>query len=115
MIHMIHHPTIGFLSGGKGVKPSPRKSIGDQGQERLHEVLLQQYHQQPLIKIQQRPHTPEQIRKKCLECDSMKDFIQGLQGELKRLQDLQNELNLQAILAGVDPQEPTEQTQNSSQ
>ena len=38
----------------------------------------------------------------------MKDFIQGLQGELKRLQDLQNELNLQAILAGVDPQEPTE-------
>ena len=35
----------------------------------------------------------------------MKDFIQGLQGELKRLQDLQNELNLQAILAGVPDDE----------
>ena len=32
----------------------------------------------------------------------MKDFILGLQGELKRLQDLQNELNLQAILAGIE-------------
>ena len=45
----------------------------------------------------------------------MKDFILGLQGELKRLQDLQNELNLQAILAGIDvPAEQSHQTQNSS-
>ena len=45
----------------------------------------------------------------------MKDFILGLQGELKRLQDLQNELNLQAILTGIDvPAEQSHQTQNSS-
>ena len=45
----------------------------------------------------------------------MKDFILGLQGELKRLQDLQNELNLQAILNGIDvPAEQSHQTQNYS-
>ena len=37
----------------------------------------------------------------------MKDFILGLQGELKRLQDLQNELNLQAILNGIEVPEQT--------
>jgi len=33
----------------------------------------------------------------------MKDFIKGLQGEVKRLQDLSNELNMQIILEGETP------------
>ena len=33
-----------------------------------------------------RPSTPEYINNKCLECENMKDFILGLQGEVQRLQ-----------------------------
>jgi hypothetical protein len=33
-----------------------------------------------------RPSTPEQVLLNCLECENMKDFIKGLQGEVKRLQ-----------------------------
>jgi hypothetical protein len=33
----------------------------------------------------------------------MEDFIKGLQGEIKRLQDLTNDLQMQLILAGVNP------------
>mmetsp|Transcript_13373 Transcript_13373/g.22765 ORF Transcript_13373/g.22765 Transcript_13373/m.22765 type:complete len:107 (+) Transcript_13373:1056-1376(+) len=36
----------------------------------------------------------------------MEDFIKGLQGEIKRLQDLTNDLQMQLILAGVNPQIP---------
>jgi len=50
-----------------------------------------------------RPSTPEQALLACLECDTMKDFIKGLQGEVKRLQDLSNELNMQIILEGETP------------
>lgn len=35
----------------------------------------------------------------------MKDFIFGLQREVKRLQDLANEFNLQIILSGGTPEE----------
>lgn len=34
----------------------------------------------------QRPSTPEEQKKKCLNCSNMEDFIKGLQGEIKRLQ-----------------------------
>lgn len=40
----------------------------------------------------QRPSTPEEQKKKCLNCSNMEDFIKGLQGEIKRLQDLTNDL-----------------------
>ena len=33
-----------------------------------------------------RPSTPEEQRKNCLDCGNMKDFIFGLQREVKRLQ-----------------------------
>ena len=33
-----------------------------------------------------RPSTPEEQKKKCLNCGNMEDFIKGLQGEIKRLQ-----------------------------
>ena len=32
-----------------------------------------------------RPSTPEYVNNKCLECENMKDFILGLQGEVQRL------------------------------
>ena len=32
-----------------------------------------------------RPVTPEEKKLKCLDCESMRDFIAGLQGEVKRL------------------------------
>ena len=53
-----------------------------------------------------RPGTPEEQKKKCLNCSNMEDFIKGLQGEIKRLQDLTNDLQMQLILAGVNPQLP---------
>jgi len=34
----------------------------------------------------ERPRTPEEPKKKCLNCGGMEDFIKGLQGEIKRLQ-----------------------------
>ena len=34
----------------------------------------------------ERPSTPEEAKKKCLNCGGMEDFIKGLQGEIKRLQ-----------------------------
>ena len=34
----------------------------------------------------ERPKTPEEVKKKCLNCEPMGDFIKGLQGEIKRLQ-----------------------------
>ena len=34
----------------------------------------------------QRPITPEEVKKKCLNCVSMEDFIKNLQNEIKRLQ-----------------------------
>jgi hypothetical protein len=52
------------------------------------------------IQAKRRPTTPEEKKLKCLDCDSMRDFIAGLQGEVKRLQDLSNDLNMQMILAG---------------
>lgn len=36
----------------------------------------------------------------------MEDFIKGLQGEIKRLQDLTNDLQMQLILNGVNYQAP---------
>jgi len=33
-----------------------------------------------------RPTTPEEQKKKCLNCANMEDFIKGLQQEIKRLQ-----------------------------
>eukprot|EP00347_Sterkiella_histriomuscorum_P009895 403339461 len=62
------------------------------------------------LKIQQlknsisRPITPEEKQKKCLNCANMEDFIKGLQQEIKRLQNLTNDLTMQLILAGVNPQ-----------
>lgn len=53
--------------------------------------------------IRQRPVTPKEQRKNCLNCEGMQDFIKGLQGEIKRLQDLTNDLQMQLILAGVNP------------
>ncbi len=41
----------------------------------------------------------------------MEDFIKGLQGEIKRLQDLTNDLQMQLILAGVNPQMPDPKSQ----
>lgn len=37
------------------------------------------------IQQRKRPTTPEEKKKKCLDCDSMRDFISGLQQEVKRL------------------------------
>lgn len=34
----------------------------------------------------ERASTPEEQKKRCLNCDNMADFIKGLQGEIKRLQ-----------------------------
>jgi len=56
----------------------------------------------PLVK---RPSTPDEQKKQCLDCGNTKDFIFGLQREVKRLQDLANEFNLQIILAGGTPEE----------
>jgi hypothetical protein len=33
-----------------------------------------------------RPTTPEEQKKKCLNCANMEEFIKGLQQEIKRLQ-----------------------------
>jgi hypothetical protein len=33
----------------------------------------------------ERASTPEEQKKRCLNCDNMGDFIKGLQGEIKRL------------------------------
>ena len=38
------------------------------------------------MKERERKRTPEEQRKKCLNCEPMADFIKGLQGEIKRLQ-----------------------------
>jgi len=36
--------------------------------------------------IVMRPSTPEEQKKKCLNCSGMEDFISSLQQEIKRLQ-----------------------------
>jgi len=38
------------------------------------------------MKERERQRTPEEQRRKCLNCEPMADFIKGLQGEIKRLQ-----------------------------
>ncbi|CDW71442.1 UNKNOWN [Stylonychia lemnae] len=52
----------------------------------------------------QRPITPEESKKKCLNCTSMEDFIKNLQQEIKRLQNLTNDLQMQLIMNGINPQ-----------
>ena len=44
VLTMFHTLAVKSYGGAKGT--SPRKSIGEHGQEKFHEVLLQQYYQQ---------------------------------------------------------------------
>ena len=45
----------------------------------------------------ERPSTPEEVRKHCLNCSGMEDFIHGLQGEIQRLQNLTNDFDFLPI------------------
>ncbi len=51
-------------------------------------TMLQQpppYETDPSPEPEARPKTPEEFKRKCLNCESMGDFIKNLQGEIKRL------------------------------
>jgi hypothetical protein len=60
------------------VQPKPLKI-------QLPKSILMKTQESPVVK-KIRPLTPELNLRQCLDCDKMKDFIQGLQGEIKRLQ-----------------------------
>jgi hypothetical protein len=51
----------------------------------VHTFRLRKLPTQKAAKIKVRPSTPELQMKQCLDCDPMRDFINSLQQEVKRL------------------------------
>lgn len=98
--------TASPASAGPGLalgKVNPKKIILRKPTQGLHDQasavkILQAKLPKPVIKVRakkivvgskpyqsQRPSTPEHNLDQCFECDAMRDFIAGLQGEVKRL------------------------------
>ena len=73
-----------FLGGKNFFNPYEKQNeavaLPQQWQSKLPLTI---HHQKSGVK---RPSTPEEHRKNCLDCGNMKDFIFGLQREVKRLQ-----------------------------
>ena len=76
--------TNGIAGGMFPVKPSEHSL---EAADDVREVqIVRSTSKQPRSLVVLRPTTPEEQKKKCLNCANMEEFIKGLQQEIKRLQ-----------------------------